>query len=147
VFLDYLQKHPVYILNIQFFQYWNLFFISIGHAIIGGVLFVYFRKKFKDLQRGALMIVPGVILVGLTYIFALNRGTEDTATLNEILFILFNYFLVGFQGAGIMIIVMLAFMLGIFKLLYWFTLGPLLVACLVLGYKNNLRFLKSISIL
>jgi len=179
VFLDYLQKHPRYILNIQFFQYWDLFFMSIGHAIIGGVLFVYFKGKFKVFQRGVLMIVPGVILVGLTYVFALNRGTEDTATLNEILFILFNYFLVGFQvffiilacysighwsisrlnlelkkssqlvvsiGTGIMIVVMLAFMLGIFKLLYWFTLGPMLIACLVVGYKNNLRFLKSLSI-
>ncbi len=179
VLLDYLQKHPQYALNIQFFQYWDLYSLAIGHALLGGGLYAFYKAKISSILRGGLMLIPGVILVGITFALVLNRGTDTSAAFNEILFILFNYFLVGLQvffiilstysigswaltrfrfkldksstvavsiAAGIMIVVMLAFLLGIFKILYWFTLGPILIGCLALGFENNLRFLKRISI-
>ena len=184
VFLDYLQKHPQYAFNYQFFQYWDLFAIVFSHAVIGGVLFHFFKSKFSNFIRGGLIIIPGILLVALTYTLALNNTSilknnvlvPTPAKFSEIMYILMNYFKVGLQvflvilssysvgrwliaktnlelkpatniaisiGTGIMTIVMLAFILGIFKALYWFTLGPLLLACLALDYKGNFLFLKN----
>ena len=187
ILLDYIQKHPQYAFNYKFFQYWDLFAFVFSHAIIGGVLFHFFKSKLSNFLRGGLMIIPGILLVALTYVLALNNTSilknnvpvPTPAKFNEIIYILMNYFKVGLQvlliilssysvgqwlvsrtslelkpasktaisiGTGIMIIVMLAFILGIFKLLYWFTLGPVLIACLALNYKSNLFFLKNILV-
>ena len=187
VLLDYIQKHPQYAFNYQFFQYWDLFAIVFSHAIIGGVLFHFFKSKLSNLVRGGIVIIPGILLVALTYTLALNKTTALTlnklvptpAKFSEIIYILMNYFKVGLQvffiilssysvgrwlvsktplelkpasntaisiGTGIMTIVMIAFVLGIFKALYWFTLGPVLIACFALNYKNNLTFVKNITV-
>ncbi len=179
VLLDYIQKHPQYTFNFQFFQYWDLYGIVFAHAILGGAAYHFMRAKLSPILRGGLMIVPGLLLVALTFVFALNKGTPEAAKFGEIMYILMNYFKVGLQvflvvlssysvgrwllsrtslvlkpasntaisiGTGIMSIVMLAFILGIFKGLYWFTLGPVLMGCLALNYKDNLLFLKKIIV-
>lgn len=186
VLLDYIQKHPQYSLNIQFFQYWDLYGIAIAHAVVGGLLYHFFKSKFANLLRGGLIIIPGLLLVSLTYILAINKIPAESinipaesAKFIEILYILLNYFIVGIQvflvilasysvgrcsvsrlglalkpasntavsiGTGIMIIVMLSFVLGIFKILYWFTLGPVLLGCLALDYKHNLQFVKDLIV-
>lgn len=190
VLLDYLQKHQHYATNIEFSQFLGLFWIVFFHAIIGGALFHFFKSKFTNLLRGGLLIIPGLLLVSITYIFAFNNAPIDPfvsnnkvpiepAKFGEIIYILFNYFMVGIQvffivlasysvgqwsisklsldlkpasktaisiGTGIMIVVMISFVLGIFKVLYWFTLGPILLACLAIDYKSNLLFIKNLVI-
>ena len=128
------------------------------------------------------MLIPGLLLVSLTYTLAINNipaesinKPAESAKFIEILHILMNYFIVGIQvflivlscysighwlvsklrldlkpasntaislGTGIMTVVMITFVLGIFKILYWFTLGPILIACLAIDYQNNLSFVK-----
>ena len=186
ILLDYIQKHPQYSLNIEFFQYWNLFAMVMIQAVAGGLLYHFFKAKVKNLLRGGLLIIPGLLLVSLTYTLAINNIPPEapnipakSAKIGEIFYILLNYFAVGLQvflvvfssyslgrwlvsklglelkpasntaisiGTGIMTIVMIAFVLGIFKFLYWFTLGPILLACLALDYKNNISFIKGLIV-
>jgi len=148
-------------------------------AIGGGLIFHFYKRKVSGLLRGGLLVIPGLILIGTTFAFALNRSTKVTAKLSEVFFVLSNYFAVALQvffivlacysvglwcidkvkmelqpisktavsiSSGIMIIVMIAFILGIFKGLYWFTLGPILLACFALNYKKTFQFFKNLCV-
>mgnify|MGYP000070300459 CR=1 FL=1 len=179
VLLDYLQKHPYYISDIQFFQYWDLLSLVFAQAIGGGLVYHYFRKEARGLLKGGLLILPSFILIGVTFAFALNRGTPVAAKSSEVIHVLGNYLKVALQvffiviasysiglwcidrlkvklkpiskttvsiATGIMVIVMIAFIVGIFNGLYWFTLGPILLGCVALNYKKTLTFLKKLCV-
>jgi len=177
--LDYLQKHPQYSFNFQNFQFWDLYIIVIAQAVIGGLLYQFLKDKISSMYRGGILVFPGIVLVCITFAFALNRGTESPAKMNEVFFNLGNYLKTAVQvffvivsaysvgnlainklnlklksasntvvsiATGIMIVVMLAFLIGAFKILYWFTLGPILLACIAVNHKATLQFLKGILI-
>jgi len=178
IFLDYLQKHPQYSFNITYFQYWDVYTLMFGYAIIGGLLYQFLKDKISFLYRGLVLIVPGLMLICVTFSLALTRGTGQGASLSEIFFVLGNYFRTALQvffivlasysvgnwvinrsniklksasktvlslATGIMLIVMIAFVIAAVKGLYWFILGPLLIACIAINFKNTLRFLKKVS--
>ncbi len=179
IFLDYLQKHPEYAINFQNFQFWDLYTIILAQAAIGGLLYQFLKDKLSNLFRGGILILPGIVLVCITFAIALNRGTETSAKMGEVFFNLGNYLKTAIQvffviisaysignlainklninlksasntvvsiATGIMIIVMLAFLIGALKILYWFTLGPILLACIAINYKSVLHFLKGVCI-
>jgi hypothetical protein len=109
IFFDYLQKHPKYDIRFTNFEFWNLYILVLGHAILGGLAYHFFKSKIAGLVRGGLLIIPGLILVCITFDVALNKGTAVPAKMSEIFFVLGNYLRVALQ---IFFIILAAFSLG-----------------------------------
>ena len=119
IFLDYLQKHPGYAINFSNFQYWDLYLLVLGHAIAGGLIYHFFKSKVASLLRGGILILPGLILICITFALALNKGTvtpntlrqgiDTSAKMSEIFFVLGNYLRVALQ---IFFIIIPAFSVG-----------------------------------
>jgi len=109
IFFDYLQKHPRYAIRFTNFAYWDLYLIVLGQAIVGGLIYQFLKSKVTGLLRGGILLIPGLILICITFALALNKGTNIPAKMSEVFFVLGNYLRVALQ---IFFIVVAAFSVG-----------------------------------